>query len=95
MTNPTDTNQVSKDELDEILKKGYRYEGHEFVIDTPYLKQAIQSLIRTEKLKLLDRLDSLPSVYPVMIDGEYTHVEAIYKSAIEAERNKLKESSNV
>ena len=28
-------------ELDEILKKGYRYEGHEFVIDTPYLKQAI------------------------------------------------------
>jgi len=61
MTNPTDTNQASEDELDNILDNIF-WLGYKFAIDkldkTPneYLAEtieAIAAIIRTEKLKLL------------------------------------------
>lgn len=61
MTEPTDTNQASEDELDNILDNIF-WLGYKFAIDkldkTPneYLAEtieAIAAIIRTEKLKLL------------------------------------------
>ena len=58
MTNPTDTNQASEDELDTVLKqhrewmRGIRTD-HLIGTSHAETKAAIQDLIRTEKLKLL------------------------------------------
>lgn len=39
-------------------------------------------LIKMARIDLLQELEALPNVYPEKINGEYTHVKAIYKSAI-------------
>ena len=57
-------------------------------------EQAIQSLIRTEKLKLLDRLSSHQEDLFWWTGGEYEKTKAVDMRAIAAERellNKLKE----
>ena len=70
MTNPTDTNQASEDELDNILDNIF-WLGYKFAIDkldkTPneYLAEtieAIAAIIRTEKLKLLAELEEYSEV---------------------------------
>ena len=59
MTEPTDTNQASEDELDEQIRlllqdaMGDFPTEHLLEYHTNNFKQAIQAIIRTEKLKLL------------------------------------------
>lgn len=73
-------------ELDEILKKGYRYEGHEFVIDTPYLKQAI--LDWHNKQVLAELGDSLHN--DNLDEAAYSDIEHRYDKYFD----KLKESKS-
>lgn len=86
--------EVKQEELrDEVMS--IIYDRHKFpntVVDASsrslrrrdHLKQAkeIVALIDSEVTKVLERLESLPNVYPEKIEGVYTHVEAIYKSAV-------------
>lgn len=82
----------NQSELDEILKKGYRYEGHEFVIDTPYLKQAIIDWHNKQTLKLLDRLSKRIDYNKHDLGelGEFIRTKYAH-NFIEDERNRLKE----
>jgi hypothetical protein len=58
----------------------------------PYYKEQsleeLMQVIKSEIRQVLDRLVALPNIYPEKINGEYTHVQAVYKSAIEAERKR-------
>ena len=85
-----DTNQASEDELKKRIGNlhAYNYEGDDVtvkvMVDEDILESIakfVEALIRTEKLKLLDRLHH-----------EYYEVnEETLDTLIEAERNKLKE----
>lgn len=85
MNNPTDTNQASEDEqalIDRIddMQIEAKYNGYQYYLTTESVYR-VRDLIRTEKLKLLDRLHH-----------EYYEVdEDSLDTLIEAERNKLKE----
>ena len=58
------------------------------------LKQAVQSAIRTEKLKLLDRLEAQFVQEVVVIFGETKFKKQVPLSAIEDERNRLNPSKS-
>ena len=50
-----------------------------------YLDQAkaiLEQEVLRGRVEELTELDALPNVYPEKIKGQYTHVQAIYKSAI-------------
>lgn len=46
------------------------------------LSSDIEQLVVQAKTELLIELRDLPNIYPEIIDGKFTHVQAIYKSAI-------------
>ena len=61
MTNPTDTNQASGDELRQSLATLFYDDSYEYMLSEPDLFDvgaidAVIDLIRTEKLKLLDEV---------------------------------------
>ena len=82
MSNPTDTNQASEDELRAAVLTEFKQVHKLAPADyTENCTNVVMSIIRTEKLKLLDRLHH-----------EYYEVdEETLDTLIEAERNKLKE----
>ena len=82
MSNPTDTNQASGDELRAAVLTEFKQVHKLAPADyTENCTNVVMSIIRTEKLKLLDRLHH-----------EYYEVdEETLDTLIEAERNKLKE----
>ena len=103
MTEPTDTNQASEDELYNIIrtlaydamesgvdnsKHGYIYNAIDELL--PTAKAAIQSAIRTEKLKLLDKFENdCKYNYTTFGNSEkMLQVSGLLKR-IEAERTKL------
>ena len=90
MKTKPDKEWLSRELINLLSKKG---EGG--MLGTPAsavseTEQAIQAHIDKKIIELLDRLEALPNVYPEKIDERPTHVKAIYKSAISAERQKLR-----
>ena len=57
-----------------------------------YFTEKAESLITERLIEELETLEALPNVYPEKIDGEYTHVKAIYKSAIKDRISTLKDT---
>ena len=86
----TDTNQASEDELrDEILtefKQVYKLAPADY---TENCTNVVMSIIRNEKLKLLDRLSSHQEDLFWWTGGEYEKTKAIDMRAIAAERELL------
>ena len=98
MNNPTDTNQASelKRTLDDILSQAFTdgasdtmWQNDKHVDIFATAKKELQSLIRTEKLKLLDRLEKQATIV-TSLSGE--KAGTIDLAAIENERNELKEA---
>ncbi len=90
----TDTNQASEDELDKILhgitgSKNLLPQRGVLAHSRIEAKQAILELIRTEKLKLLDRLSSHQEDLFWWTGGEYEKTKAVDMRAVAAERDKL------
>ena len=97
----TDTNQASEDELrtlDEILSQAFTdgasdtmwiADRHVEIFATA--KEELLNLIRTEKLKLLNRISSHQEDLFWWTGGEYEKTKAVDMRAIQAERAKLKE----
>lgn len=85
------SNQASEDELrvkvyNEIKLWLSPHESLQFIDD---FMPIITSLIRTEKLKLLDRISSHQEDLFWWTGGEYEKTKAVDMRAIEAERKKL------
>ena len=95
------TNQASEDKIEEELQA--IFDGYNGLIDHEYQGtaydrtdaiNAIKAIIRTEKLKLLDRLSSHQEDLFWWTGGEYEKTKAVDMRAIAAERElltKLKE----
>ena len=90
MSNPTDTNQASEDELRaEILTEFKQVHKLAPADYTENCTNIVMSIIRTEKLKLLDRLSSHQEDLFWWTGGEYDELEGIDMRAIAAERELL------
>lgn len=84
-----------------FLERGHTMGSHHFTKLTDYIlanytpraeATATQERAVAEAKKvLLERLIKLPNIYPEIINGEYTHVEAIYKSALTNELKNIKQ----
>ena len=92
------TNQASEDELkdqiDDVFAracKNNEYFGYDgwYELHTPTMRVEIKELIRTEKLKLLDRLSSHQEDLFWWTGGEYEKTKAIDMRAVAAERELL------
>ena len=77
----TDNTQVGLNKLCEAFIDGD--------ISAGQFKRAVQSIIRTEKLKLLDRLSSHQEDLFWWTGGEYEKTKAVDMRAIAAEREQL------
>ena len=87
---PTNTNQASEDELRaEILTEFKQVHKLAPADYTENCTNIVMSIIRTEKLKLLDRLSSHQEDLFWWTGGEYDELEGIDMRAIAAERELL------
>ena len=90
MNSPTNTNQASEDELRaEILTEFKQVHKLAPADYTENCTNIVMSIIRTEKLKLLDRLSSHQEDLFWWTGGEYDELEGIDMRAIAAERELL------
>ncbi len=86
----TDTNQASEDELRaEILTEFKQVHKLAPADYTENCTNVVMSIIRTEKLKLLDRLSSHQEDLFWWTGGEYEKTKAVDMRAVAAERDKL------
>ena len=90
MNDNLDTNQASEDELRaEILTEFKQVHKLAPADYTENCTNIVMSIIRTEKLKLLDRLSSHQEDLFWWTGGEYDELEGIDMRAIAAERELL------
>lgn len=83
--------KTSDSELDTLITQILITYEYDFKLARKEVEQAINQYCNRKIVEVLEELESLPNVYPEKIKGEYTHVEAIYKSAITNKLKKLRE----